>query len=442
MNKPAYKSLVSLFSALVILLASLALALAIPKMLPATFIPNNSGREVAVPAGIQQVVCPTLPGEGAKAWVEGISETGSAPLTDASGNALTKESAHAVGKSGLTLQVKPVAGKNAAALGYVSSSGKEDENGFFAGLCAAPTNRAYFLTPGTITGNASTLHLVNPSGAPLTARIQIWTEQGPLASKVTQKIPAHASSSLVLDGQAPGYNRLGVLVEAEGKGVSSWVSSTLATGARKAGAVHSPALAAPSSEVLIPAAKITGKSSLRVLNPSREVANLQVSLLDAKGETPVPAPKKLQVATGAVFDIPLAGVKDGLAAVKVKSDQPVVAAVFAPEIFAAHSALAVYPSVPASTSGAVLSNQQAANLAFQSGKEQKIVLSSAGKTQEVAVKSGVMTLVKIPAGVWQWQSETALHAGQLVGDPAGTFRTIGVGKAVREIATITVKTNP
>ena len=90
----------------------------------------------------------------------------------------------------------------------------------------------------------------------------------------------------------------------------------------------------------------------------------------------------------------------------------------------------------------MLSNQQAANLAFESGKEQKIVLSSAGKTQEVAVKPGVLTLVKVPAGVWQWQSENALHAGQLVGDPAGTFRTIGVGKAAREIAAITVKTNP
>ena len=347
MKKPAFKSVVSLFSALAILLAALALALLIPKTLPATSSPNNGGREVAVPAGIQQVICPTLPGGGAKAWVEGISETGSAPLTDASGNALAKDAAHSVGKSGLTLAVKPVAGKNAAALGYVSSNGKEDENGFFAGLCAAPTNRAYFLTP---TGNASTLRLLNPSGAPLTARIQIWTEQGPLAAKVTQNIPARASTSLVLDGQAPGYNRLGVLVEAEGKGVSSWVSSTLATGAQKAGAVHSPALAAPSQEVLIPVAKITGKSSLRVLNPSREVANLQVSLLDVKGETPVPAPNKLQVATGAVFDIPLAGVKDGLAAVKVKSDQPVVAAVFAPEIFAAHSTLAVYPSVPASPS--------------------------------------------------------------------------------------------
>ena len=138
MKKPAYKSLLSMFSALVILLAAVALALLIPKTLPATSSPNNGGREVAVPAGIQQVICPTLPGEGAKAWVEGISETGSAQLTDTSGNALAKESAHAVGKSGLTVAVKPVAGKNAAALGYVSSSGKEDENGFFAGLCAAP----------------------------------------------------------------------------------------------------------------------------------------------------------------------------------------------------------------------------------------------------------------------------------------------------------------
>ncbi|MDU7515845.1 MAG: DUF5719 family protein, partial [Varibaculum cambriense] len=196
MKKPAFKSVVSLFSALAILLAALALALLIPKTLPATSSPSNGDREVAVPAGIQQVICPTLPGEGAKAWVEGISETGSAPLTDASGNALAKDAAHSVGKSGLTLQVKPVAGKNAAALGYVSSNGKEDENGFFAGLCAAPTNRAYFLTPGTTTGNASTLHLLNPSGAPLTARIQIWTEQGPLAAKVTQNIPARASSSL------------------------------------------------------------------------------------------------------------------------------------------------------------------------------------------------------------------------------------------------------
>ena len=172
------------------------------------------------------------------------------------------------------------------------------------------------------------------------------------------------------------------------------------------------------------------------------MATLQVSLLDTSGETTVPAPKKLQVSRGAIFDIPLGGVKDGLTAVKVKSDQPVVAAVFAQETYAQQSTLAVYPSVSPSTSGAALSNQQAANLAFTSAQEQKIVLTSAGKTQEVTLKPGILTLVKIPAGVWQWHSETAIHAGQLVGDPAGTFRTIGVGKAVREIAAITVKINP
>ena len=441
MKKPAYKSGVSLFSALVILLAALAVVLVIPKTLPATSSPDNSGREVAVPAGIRQVVCPGMLGS-AQAWVQGTSAGGAAELTDKSGKTIPPGTAQAVSNSGLQLQVKPVSGKNSAAVGYVSGSDKEGENGFFADYCAAPTNRAYFLTPGTTTGNASTLHLVNPAGAPVTARIQIWTEQGPLAAKVTQKIPAHASSSLVLDGQAPGFNRLGVLVEAEGKGVNSWVSSTLATGAQKAGAVHSPALASPSPEVLIPAAKITGKASLRVLNPSSAVATLQVSLLDTSGETTVPAPKKLQVSRGAIFDIPLGGIKDGLTAVKVKSDQPVVAAVFAPETYAKKDTLAVYPSMPPSTSGAVLSNQQAANLAFTSEQEQKIVLTSAGKTQEVTVKPGTLTLVKIPAGVWQWHSETAMYAGQLVGDPAGTFRTIGIGKAVREIAAITVKINP
>ena len=441
MKKPAYRSLISLFSALVILLAALAVAWVIPKMLPATSSLDNSDREVAVPAGIRQVVCPGMLGS-AQAWVQGTSAEGAAELTDSSGKIIPPGTAQAVTDSGLQLQVKPVSGKNSAAVGYVSGSGKEGENGFFADYCVAPTNRAYFLTPGTTTGNASTLHLVNPAGAPVTARIQIWTEQGPLAAKVTQKIPAHASSSLVLDGQAPGFNRLGVLVEAEGKGVNSWVSSTLATGAQKAGAVHSPALASPSSEVLIPAAKITGKASLRVLNPSSAVATLQVSLLDTSGETTVPAPKKLQVSRGAIFDIPLGGIKDGLTAVKVKSDQPVVAAVFAPETYAKKDTLAVYPSMPPSTSGAVLSNQQAANLAFTSEQEQKIVLTSAGKTQEVTVKPGILTLVKIPAGVWQWHSETAMYAGQLVGDPAGTFRTIGIGKAVREIAAITVKINP
>ena len=294
MKKPAYKSLISLFSALVILLAALAVAWVIPKMLPATSSPDNSDREVAVPAGIRQVVCPGMLGS-AQAWVQGTSAEGAAELTDSSAKIIPPGNAQAVTDSGLQLQVKPVSGKNSAAVGYVSGSGKEGENGFFADYCVAPTNRAYFLTPGTTTGNASTLHLMNPAGAPVTARIQIWTEQGPLAAKVTQKIPAHASSSLVLDGQAPGFNRLGVLVEAEGKGVNSWVSSTLATGAQKAGAVHSPALASPSSEMLIPAAKITGKASLRVLNPSSAVATLQVSLLDTSGETTVPAPKKLQV---------------------------------------------------------------------------------------------------------------------------------------------------
>lgn len=442
MKKPAYRSITSLLSALIILLAALATGLVLAKNLPVASSPKNSASEVAVPAAIRQVVCPGLPGGAARAWIQGTSSTGSAELTDTSGKALAGGSAQEVPASGLKLQVKPVAGKNAAAVGYVNGSGKEGENGFFADYCTAPINRAYFLTPGTTTGNASTLHLVNPAGSPVTARIQLWTEQGPLGAKVTQKVPAHGSTSLVLDGQAPGYNRLGVLVTAEGSGLNSWVSSTLATGAQKEGAAYSPSLAPPSLETLIPAAKVTGKTSLRVLNPSSAVATLQVSLLDAKGETPVPAPKKLQVARGAIFDIPLGGVNDGLVAVKLKSDQPVVAAIFGEEIFAGHTTLAVYPSVPSGTSGAVLVNEKAANLVFESERAQKITLISAGTTQEIWLKPGTLTQVKVANGIWQWQSETGIYSAQLVEDPAGVFRTIGIGKAAKEISAITVKINP
>lgn len=442
MKKPASKFVISLGSALVILLAAGALSLALVKNLPAASSANDSGSEVAVPAATQQVVCPGLPGDDAKAWVQGISAAGSPPLVDYSGRTLTGQAPQAVGKSGLNLQVKPVAGKNAAAVGYVSSAGKEGENGFFADYCAVPANRAYFLTPGTTTGNASTLHLVNPAGAPVTARIQIWTEQGPLPAKVTQKVPGKGHASLVLDGQAPGFTRLGVLVESDGAGLNSWVNTTLATGAQKAGGAHLPPLASPSNQVLIPAAKITGKASLRVLNPSLAVATLQVSLLDAKGETPVPAPKKLQVARGAVFEIPLGGIKDGVGAVKLKSNQPVVAAVFAEENFADKGTLAVYPSAMPTTSGAVLINEEAGNLVFAGSRSQKITLTSGKKTQELTVKPETLSQVKLGSGVWQWQSETEIYAGQLVGDPAGTFRTIGMGKAAREIAAIAVKVNP
>lgn len=442
MKKPAANSLISLLTALVILLAAGGLSVVLVKNLPVASSSKSSGSEVAVPAAIQQIVCPGLPGENAKAWVQGISAAGSAPATDTSGKALGEGSAQSVGKSGLKLQLKPVAGKNAVAVGYVSGSGKEGENGFFADHCAAPSNREYFLTPGSTTGNASTLHLVNPAGAPVTARIQIWTEQGPLGAKVTQKVPGKGHASLVLDGQAPGFTRLGVLVEAGGAGLNSWVDSTLATGAQKAGAAHMPSLASPATQVLIPAAKITGKSSLRVLNPSSAVATLQVSLLDTKGETSVPTSKKLQVARGAIFDIPLGGVKDGVVAVKLKSNQPVVAAVFAEETFADKGTLAVYPSAKPTTAGAVLVNEQAANLAFTGGRPQKIVLISGEKTQEITVKPGALSQVKLGSGVWQWQSETESYAGQLVGDPSGTFRTIGIGKTAREVAAIPVKVNP
>ncbi|WP_122820063.1 DUF5719 family protein [Varibaculum vaginae] len=442
MNKPAPKSVISLVSALVILLAAGVLSLVLVRNLPAVSISEDTGSEVAVPAAVQQVVCPGMPGGDAKAWVQGASATGAAAVSDTSGRVLERGVAASVGKSGLKLQAKPVAGKNVAIVGYVSGSGKEGENGFYADRCTAPTNRAYFLTPGTTTGNASTLHLVNPAGAPVTARIQIWTEQGPLRAKVTQKIPGKGSASLMLDGQAPGFTRLGVLVEAGGAGVASWVNTTLATGAQKAGAVHVSPLAAPANQVLIPAAKITGKASLRVLNPSPTVATLQVSLMNAKGETPVSSPKKLQVARGAIFDIPLGGVKDGVAAVKLRSNQPVVAAVFGEETFAGKGTLAVYPSAAASTSGAVLVNEQAANLAFVSNRSQKIILTSTNKTQEIAVKAGQVSQVKLENGVWQWQSESDCFIGQLVGDPSDAFRTIGIGKAVREVAAISVQVNP
>lgn len=442
MKKPVAKTMWVVASAVVIVLAALVIPTASWRDLPALSTTKNTGVKVAVPAGIRQVVCPGLPAGNASAWVKAASLAGEGTITDSGGKTISRENPKTVAQTGLQLQVNPLQGRSGTAIGYVSGSGTQNENGFFADYCAPPVNRAHFLTPGTMVGNASTLHLVNPAGRAVTVQIQIWSEQGPLGGKITQNVPAKGSSALILDGQASGFNRLGVLVEAEGAGVSSWVSSTLATGAQKEGASYSPRLASPENELVIPAAKITDKASLRVLNSNSAVATLQVSLLNTKGETPVSSPKKLQVARGAVFDIPLGGVQDGVAAVKLKSNQPVVAAVFAEETVANQPTLAIYPSVSPSTSGAVLVTKQSENLSFESSYPQKITLVSGEKRQEITLSPGKMAIVKLSEGLWQWQSEHETRAGQLVGDIAGTFRTIGVEKAASEAGAISVKVNP
>jgi len=108
MKKPAYKSGISLVSALVILVATLAISLLVANMLPAPSNPNSRASKVSLPAGIRRVVCPGLPGV-ANAWVQGTSPAGPAEITDYSGKAIPAGTAQTISASGLKLQVKPVA---------------------------------------------------------------------------------------------------------------------------------------------------------------------------------------------------------------------------------------------------------------------------------------------------------------------------------------------
>jgi hypothetical protein len=229
----------------------------------------------------------------------------------------------------------------------------DDISGFAAAACAEPTGSAWLVGGSTATGRTTLLTLANPTAVDATVALELYGEKGPVTAPGLSGITVAAGSQRVLSlaGFAPNLAAPVVHVTARGGRIVAALQQSTVRGLDPGGVVLIGATADPARALLIPGVRVLGADavarslgredwsdaipSIRVANPGRAAAKVQVSLHpETAGATGTSF--DLDVAAGHVMEVGLdsgidvdtgaLAIPDGEYSVTVTSDHPVVAA--------------------------------------------------------------------------------------------------------------------
>ncbi len=297
----------------------------------------------------------------------------------------------------------------AVTAGQWNLSRQEGQRGLSAQPCLPPTTDAWLLAGGGDPGRLERLVLVNPGSDPVTVRVDVHGQDGPLPAPGGQGVvvPGRDRVVLLLDALAPSEPAPAVHVTTLGGPVAvaladRWLEGTLDRGTELT-VPTSPGTALVVPAVPAPADPDAGRTRLRVAVPGEEEAIVQVRALTPDGPARVEN-DVTTVAAGSVADLDLGTLPDGTHALEVTGDVPVVAALEVEQRAAADGA-ADMAWVPATArierlAGAVLPFAGVANPQVRTGATLTLA-SPAGARVEVVVLDNVgattSTEVDVPA---------------------------------------------
>ena len=193
--------------------------------------------------------------------------------------------------------------------------------------CGRPRADAWLLAGGASPGRQERLVLSNPGDNPVTVDVTLHGAGGPVASPTGRGVivPSQGRTTVLVDSISRTEATPAVHVEARGGLVHAVLNDQWLDGSVAAGSDDTPAAAAPSRDQVVPAVAVGGTSILRVAVPGSAEAVVQARVLTASGPRALPRGGVVRVAGGAVRDLSLQGLPDGVYAVQVRADVPVVA---------------------------------------------------------------------------------------------------------------------
>jgi len=207
--------------------------------------------------------------------------------------------------------------------------------GVWAGsvLCTAPSSSQWFVGGTSNVSSRGVIYLVNSGLSVSIADIQTWSENGEQAVK-TISLKANSMSSVKLDSLAPGDSSIVVKVVARSGRVNSFLVDERVNGLQKLGGDSVNAISAPSRKFVItgiPQQLVNKKVPnhyLRLFVPGVADANFTLELLSSNGRFIPTGFKERKLVSGKVVELKLTPqVAKGAFAIKLTSDQPLVAAI-------------------------------------------------------------------------------------------------------------------
>ena len=211
----------------------------------------------------------------------------------------------------------------------------QSRKGVWAGsvICTAPVTSQWFVGGTSDVSSKGVIYLVNSGLSVSIADIFTWSENGEQAVK-TVTLRANSTATVKLDSLAPGDSDIVVKVVARSGRVNSFLIDERVKGLQKLGGDSVNAISAPSRKFVItgiPQQLVKKKAPshyLRLFVPGVADANITLELLSSNGRFIPTGFNERKLTSGKVVEIKLKPeVAKGAFAIKLTSDQPLVAAI-------------------------------------------------------------------------------------------------------------------
>lgn len=182
------------------------------------------------------------------------------------------------------------AGESPALVSAVQTAAAD--TGDYAGLaalsCTTPVTQAVFSGASTMTGDDSRLLLANPTDAPVTVRVDLTGESGPIpvAGQDSLTLQPHTMRTVVLGALAEGVPVVGAEVMAEDGSVTAALQHTRRDGLTPRGMEYAAPEAPAATRTVLPVAT-AGDARLRVSNPGDSAVTARLGAHSADGPEPL-----------------------------------------------------------------------------------------------------------------------------------------------------------
>ena len=211
----------------------------------------------------------------------------------------------------------------------------QSRKGVWAGsvLCTAPATSQWFVGGTSDVSSKGVIYLVNSGLSVSIVDVFTWSENGEQAAK-TITLKANSNAAVKLDSLAPGDSNIVVKVVARSGRVNSYLVDERVKGLQKLGGDSVNAISSPSRKFVIsgiPQQLVKKKAPshyLRLFVPGIADANLSLEILSNDGRFIPTGFNERKLVSGKVVELLLKPeVSKGAFAVKLTSDQPIVAAI-------------------------------------------------------------------------------------------------------------------
>lgn len=217
-----------------------------------------------------------------------------------------------------------------AAGGQLGVGTEAGSRGLTVTPCVPPAEEQWLLGGGSAPGRSEQLVLTNPGPDAVTVAVSVWGSDGPVGTTGASGIVVPGGGQVVelLDGLAPAADAPVVAVSATGGPVVAHLAESFREGTTDRGTEVVPPVAAPATDLVVPALPLAPEGHehqvvLRVAAPGAQ-AVVDVTALTADGAVRL-TDQVTRVRGGHTVDVVLGDLPEGVTALRLRSDEPVVA---------------------------------------------------------------------------------------------------------------------